>query len=1189
MKAPEPFDLTETPLNPGVSLIEASAGTGKTYAITALFVRLILEKGISVREILTVTYTKAATEELRDRVRQALVQAAQAFSTGKTDIKHLQVLLTRFQSESGEMAARLENAIRSFDEASIYTIHSFCQRTLQDRAFETGLLFDTELVTDLSALQQEVADDFWRNHFYAASPTLVAFALNNGVGFGEFADLLRTCSHYPGLEFLSQARGPSLDELSNRLESAYRKAQDLWLKSAAEIKPLFGSATKWGNKPYNNDEEINSYFQQLDQCLSEDITDYGSLNAFEFFCPDAMLSNRNKRSKTPPSIPVHRFFDACAEVCKAESTWVAGLKLAFVDYAKAEIPRRKADKKIQYFDDLLTRLSGTLAGAGGEALASGLQERYKAALIDEFQDTDPIQYSIFQRAFANRKTYLFLIGDPKQAIYGFRGADIFTYLEASGQATNHYTLGINWRSESGLVNAVNKIFDCKQDAHSFVFDRIGFQEATPSDKADREPLTIDGDRKPPFQVWFCPRAGEKDISKDSALKTLPAVVAGEIVSLLNGDTKVGNRPLKPEDIAVLVPSNRQAAKVQEALNVLKVPSVLHTTANVFDSREAAELYRVLSGIATPGEERLVKSALATDLLGWNGGELTDCSETRWHETLQTFHDYRELWNRAGFYRMFRLWLQRQQVRQRLLGFPDGDRRLTNTLHLGEALHQAENERRLGLSGLLKWLAEQIGQCHTESESGGSEEHQLRLERDDNAVKIVTVHKSKGLEYPVTFYLFPWKDSKITRDKKEIVLFHDPAQDHQLKYDLGPDIADGHRQLALKEALAENVRLCYVALTRASHRCYFTWGAINGSGTSAPSWLLHRPLEIAEPLIEELQTHFKSLSDADLKNDLNALKQAAGGNIAIDNLPEASPAVYEPEESPVNELKCRNHTASIRNDWVISSFSFFKAGLHEEQPDRDSVAPPRKEAASGKGISQFPGGSKAGTCLHEILEKLSFQSNEAEMLKLVDQRLVAHGLNGEGRSEAVQQMLKALLQFPLATGHSDFTLSNIAATDRLTELEFYFPIQNVSPARLEDFFRNFGWSADVPAQLERMAFDPVQGFLKGFIDLVFRFEDRYYLIDWKSNWLGNHTEDYTPEAVKEEMQKQSYFIQYHLYVVALHKYLALRVPDYSYDRHFGGSIYLFLRGLDSSHPERSVYRDKPSFEMIQKLSTLLEGQ
>jgi exodeoxyribonuclease V beta subunit len=1182
VKPASPFNLSSTALARGTSLIEASAGTGKTYAITALFVRLIVEENLPVREILTVTYTEAATEELRDRVRRALLEAAQAFAAGESTTPFLASLVAKYRDQSREMQARLQNALCGFDEAPIYTIHGFCQRTLRDRAFESGLLFDTELVTDTSDLLQEVADDFWRRHFYEAARCLVQFALKNGCGPQGFLGLLRACANFPRLGFISQAEGRSLNALSADLERCYQAAKSAWLAEADQIKACFGSAAKWGNSPYNNDKAMAALYDELTACFSSTDTCFEALKCLESLCTSALLAGKRKNGKAP--VPTHRFFELCEDLCRAEQVWLVGLQLAFVDFARTELPRRKAERKIQYFDDLLLRLDAALSGPGGTVLANDLQARYRAALIDEFQDTDPVQYSIFRQAFGGGNTFLFLIGDPKQAIYGFRGADIFTYLEAADQAARRYTLGENWRSEIGLVAAVNKIFSAAPN--SFVFERVGFQEVAAKGKADKEPLTIRGEAEPPFQLWFWRRADGKDIPKGLATERLPEVAANEIVRLLDGRTKSGERQLRPEDIAVLVLENSQAAQVQQALSAVNVPSVLHTTASLFESHEAAELYRVLAGIALPGDERLVRSALATDLLGVDGSQLAECSEAQWQEWLQLFHEYAERWSRNGFFRMLRHWLQHQQVRQRLLRFPDGERRLTNILHLGEVLHQAEVERRLGVSGLQKWFAEQMAQ-----KGESAEEYQLRLERDDNAVQIVTVHKSKGLEYPVVFSLFAWRNADIKRGGEEQVFFHDPAQGHKLVRDLGPDIADEHRRLAREERLAENVRLLYVALTRAKHRCYFTWGSIRGAGTSAPAWLFHRPPgPSGGSLLETLEAHYKTLSDTDMLADLAAFSGRSGGKLAVSDLPELAELRFNPGENSGAKLECRQFKGRIQRDWGISSFTYFNKGLHEELPDRDEGIPAVPEEQSpAQGIFAFPKGAKAGICLHEILEKMDFGASDGDMLKIVNERLQVHGIAEAGHRDAVHHMLKTLVRAPLAPERQDFTFAKVTPSDRLNELEFYFPVRGVTPARLQGLLGKWGWSSAVPTQLGRLAFDPIQGFLKGFIDLVFRFEGRFYLADWKSNWLGNRTEDYSPENIREQMLNQHYFIQYHLYTVALHKYLALRVPGYDYEQHFGGVIYLFLRGLDAAHPERGIFHDRPAKSAVEQLSSLLEGK
>ena len=443
-------------------------------------------------------------------------------------------------------------------------------------------------------------------------------------------------------------------------------------------------------------------------------------------------------------------------------------------------------------------------------------------------------------------------------------------------------------------------------------------------------------------------------------------MAGEIARLLNGNTRIGQRRLKPEDIAVLVMENQQARKMQEALSELNIPSVLHTTASLFQSQEALEFRRILAGVALPGDERLVKAALATDLFGVDGARLSACTESQWQEWLQRFHEYLDLWDQRGFFRMFRHWLQREGVRQRLLAFPDGERRLTNVLHLGEVLHQAETERRLGISGLLKWLAEQM-----DAGMEAAEEHQLRLERDENAVRLVTVHKSKGLQYPVVFCAFAWKHSEIERGGEEQVFFHDPSRAQQLVRDLGPEISDDHRNLAGEEKLAENVRLLYVALTRAKNRCYLVWGGMRNSATSAPAWLFHRPPIPDGAILPALRANFPLLTDPLMLADLERLKQNSGGTLALVEMPQPAGDPYRPEDAAPLKLDCREFKGRIARDWLICSFSYFKAGKQEELPDRDNVPPAKREEIPGTGIFAFPKGAKAGTCLHEILQKLDF--------------------------------------------------------------------------------------------------------------------------------------------------------------------------------------------------------------------------
>ena len=944
----------------------------------------------------------------------------------------------------------------------------------------------------------------------------------------------------------------------------------------------------------------------LERCLSAETPDPEALVALKFFSSAEIAEGTSKRATSP----AHRLFTLCDELMEHERDYLDVLRIDFLRVAKTLLPQRKQQLKVQSFDDLLTRLHTALLSPAGEDLSREVRSRYRAALIDEFQDTDPVQYQIFHRLFAPRSIdaathaapLLFLIGDPKQAIYGFRGADIFTYLEAAASVHDGYTLTQNWRSETGLVRAVNAVFSLV-DA-PFVFEDIGFQPVTAAGKADAEPLTEADRALPALHLWFMPRSnGVSTITKDNAEARLPQQVSAEITRLLNDPAAlIGTRRITPRDIAVLVPENRQARLMQEALRALNVPSVLHTEESVFASLEAREFSRILAALAEPGRERLLKTALATDLLGFDGAGIEELvrDERRWEERLARFHQHHDYWLARGFTAMFRQWLHDEEVRQRLLKLTDGERRLTNLLHIAELLHQAAQERRLGPTALGRWLAEQTARADRPAE-----EHQIRLERDDQAVRLVTIHKSKGLEYPIVFCPFSWKSSDIKRGGSEEVFFHQETVDEdggkasEFIHDLGSADYATHRQAAIREKLAENLRLLYVALTRARNRCYFVWGGFKNAGTAAASWLFHQPTTLNADLKQSLDDRFKQLDDSRLLADLQRLTDlsAVPGElpaVQITRLEDQPAAPYRPPADAAPDPEPRRFTGTIARDWRITSFSTLAAGHRDERPDHDRVEPelivPAEPESEPSGIFAFPRGSTPGTCLHKIFEELDFTLADTEALpKLVTHQLQAHGFASREFTPAVCDAIRRTLAVPLDPAGPGLLLNRVPSSERLDELEFFFPVAQLSPALLENGFAGFARSPDFAAQLGRLGFKSAAGFVMGFIDLVFRSGERFYLVDWKSNWLGARAEDYGPAAMSSEMARKYYYLQYHLYTVALHQYLALRVPDYDYDRHFGGVFYLFLRGIDPARPDLGVHRDRPGREWVERFSASLRRE
>jgi exodeoxyribonuclease V beta subunit len=1169
VKAREKFDIIGSPLASEITLIEASAGTGKTYTISGLVLRLVLEKQLAIEEILVTTYTELATAELRDRIRNLLFQALTAFQTGESEDELIQPLLGRYKVDE-QAQRRLSIALQSFDGASIYTIHGFAQRMLRDRAFESGALFDAELITDQNDILHEITDDFWRRHFYSGEPIVTTFALKNGLTPEKFFRHITELTKNPTLVVIPS---PDADTETIKAECAaiWNKLRDCWNRCEGQIRTIF-EQNAWAKYTHGDPVKMASSLAKLGKCLSTAAGGEGELECIKIFAVSAIEKSTRVRCSTPR----HELFTLCERLIESEEKLRVSLQAEFFAWARQEMKRRKVKRNVLSFDDMLTRLDEALSGEGGEVLSRSIRGRFKAALVDEFQDTDPVQYSIFQKIYGGKKMPVFFVGDPKQAIYGFRGADVFTYIAAAAAAPNQFTLGKNWRSTTDLVRAVNTLF--KLNECPFILDGIPFEPVKAAGECDLAPLTVNGVREPPLKLWLA--IEEEPIKKEDADWLLPQAVAAEIARLLNGNANIGERKVQPWDIAVLVSKNQEARVMQDALTDLEIPSVLYSAANVFQSPEAIELGFILAAVSEPGNERLIKAALTTDTLGVTGNDLDALvlDDHAWDARLVQFQKYHQLWSERGFIQMLRTLLLEQGVRARLLSYPAGERRLTNILHLSELLHTMCVEHRLGISGTLKRLAEQIENPDTTR----SEQYEQRLESDEEAVRIVTIHKSKGLEYPIVFCPYSWSDAEAYRDQN--VIFH---QDGKLTLDL--EGLDAHRRAQRNELLAEKMRLLYVALTRAKHRCYVIWGDFNYGRKSAPAYLFGVPK--AQDALEELDRHSRATTGTQVREEVE-LSLGSEAAVEIADLPNIPGESYKPEPVKAVELRARVFDRVMARTSGITSFTGLirEHDIAPESPDYDAV-----EAAQGdetqaeveaplNGIFAFPHGTRPGTCLHKIFQELDF-FNLDNMPEIVSRNLRAFSIRDF--DEVVCEMVRKTISVPLEIGRPDFTLSRIAAPARLQEMEFYFPMSAVTPAKLAQAFTEHREHFDgaIPPTIDRLQFRPMSGFMKGFIDLVFEFEDRFYLVDWKSNWLGSDLDAYASAAIETEMTRRFYTLQLSIYTVALHRFLRARKPGYEYEKHFGGAYYLFLRGIEPARPEFGVHRMKLRVDFVEKLSTV----
>jgi len=1206
------FDPINTLLK-GTNLIEASAGTGKTYTIAGIFLRLIIEERLAVDQILVVTFTKAATEELKERIRNKLLTAKSAFLNEGGNDDFMDALVKKYDNPALAVQ-RIQDAVIDFDNAAIFTIHGFCQRILHENAFETQSLFDTELVTDSLGFSQEVVDDFWRKHFYSLPPQLLSYILKKISGPEYFLKLL-TQKRAADIRIVPELEAPDLTKRLGDFEKVFNKLKACWPAARDPLMVMFKdpslSGTIYGSLKSKThpagiskrDLTVASMIASMDRFVDEKSIGFPLFKGFDKFT-STKIEQSTRKNYTPPS---HEIFDVCdtlhiksvALEAEMETYWVY-LKTLFFKFAQAQLLLLKKRRNIQFYDDLLVKVKNALEDKGGNKLATTIRQKYRAALVDEFQDTDSLQYEIFTRLFASKESTLFMIGDPKQAIYSFRGADIFSYMKAARSVDSKYTLIENWRSTPGLITAVNTLFS---NSHApFVYDQIGFEKGAPGREAEAIIPTFSA----PLVLWYLTPKEQsskpKPLSKTEAVPLIARAVSDEILRLIskkkNGGCDPVSDPINAGDIAVLVRTNRQAQIIKDSLSSKRIPSVLQNTGNIFHAHEALELERILLSIAEPANERLFKTALVTEIIGYSGIELNSAEENPFGLTHRSdgFREYFRLWNRYGFIRMIRMLMVRERVRERLLVLPDGERRLTNLLQLTEILHQASVDKKLGMNGLLKWLSEQRRASTPESET-----HQLRLESDDQAVKIITIHKSKGLEYPVVFCPFAWDGSMI---KNREIQFHNHENRETLTLDLGSKEIRTHLTQAQNELLSENLRLLYVALTRATKKCYLVWGRFNTAETSAIAYLLYYQGQSAdvfkkEDLVASLKTTVSKKNDADIREDLIQLSNQSYGAIDIIPLPLDNGTALLTGADNKDNISFRRFSGKIDTSWKISSYSHLisQRASDIELPDRDAFHSFQKSLTDrdldlniNSDIFSFPKGARAGIFFHDIFEHLDFApGNSEDNVRLVTDKLLAYGFESKWQ-KPICTMIDNVLSIPLETSKTTLRLSSVHSNDRINEMEFYFPLKPVAPQGLKKIFDKFG-GIDIhggfPDRLGKLNFSLTKGFIKGYIDMVFHHKGRFWLVDWKSNFLGTCVEDYGKDALAEIMNNDFYILQYHLYTLSLYQYLRLRFPGFDYEKHFGGVFYIFIRGVDPDRgPEFGIYKDLPNTGLVRALLNAL---
>lgn len=1200
----DPFELSLE----GINLVEASAGTGKTYNITSLYIRALVEYKRKVSEILVVTYTEAATKELRDRLQKRIREAIQVLKEDEApEGDEFLTELMRQVDDSAEAIDLLKEAVRSFDEASVYTIHGFCFHALQEQAFESGMIFDAELIGDDREIVLDAIDDYWRSWVSEVSDEpikrpLLKFITDSGYTPNKLTDELMAFVGKPYLTVLPQDDPTGeIEDAVAQLSELYREMKSLWQQDREEVRSLLESKDL---KNYRSNW-LEGWMGRMDDWLRSDVASIQLFDKFEKFSQAEVDSSLKKASiKKGVSPPRHRFFNLAEEYGRLAGALVrydVTFKKHLLNYLYRTLDKRKDEQQVLSFDDLLIKLNRALQHPeNGLILARTLRARYPIALVDEFQDTDPIQYEIFRTIYGQpgtRRRALFMIGDPKQSIYSFRGADVFAYLQARRDADEDkvFSLNKNFRSVPGILQGIEAIF--QRHPNPFVHEKISFEPVQPG-KGTYRSLRIDGKESTPIQIRNLALSEESyPLNKSTATELVAADTAQQVASLMHkgnkGEAAISDQSIRARDIAVLVRTHSQADIISRALRERNIKSVQYSQQSVFESNEARELELLLRAVAEPADEGRIKSALATRLMGYNAQELSNLEEDEasWSELLKRFSDWHFAWQEHGFGFMFRAWLRDSEAFCQIIEYRDGERQLTNVRHLAELLQKEEQENQRGSRGLIRWLVQK-----REETDRRLEDEQIQLESDEELVKVVTMHRSKGLEYPIVFCPFLWHGPEYA-DYGNPLVFHDREDLTETYLDLhGKEDPDRPRKRlnTAMEDLAESIRLAYVALTRAEHRCYLSWAQAAKSELSPLGYLLLPPEQAKEVLHDTIErgSKYSPLDPIVFEEALKELIAVGRGSIELESVTEITEGdKVKNGLEPVGYERRQFGRAQkdLRPRFEINSFSSLMRrheGPDAEQPFEQYFDEPLNEPAEieeeqskERTIFTFPKGPQPGTCIHKIFEEIEF-TDLSGAPEVVEENLNLYGIDIEWK-EVVMAMLETTVNQSLLTRQPGMKLAALQPSDLIHELEFYYRMKPVEVTKLYRIIR--GGSPD----LETLYNNSSEGFMKGFVDLTFCYDNRFYILDYKTNYLGDSIQDYNSEILKEEMEKASYDLQYHIYTVALHRYLSRRVRNYSYDKHFGGAFYLFLRGINKQGRE-GIYFHRPDKKVLQSLDQYLES-
>ncbi|MEP1445900.1 MAG: exodeoxyribonuclease V subunit beta [Paraglaciecola sp.] len=1245
----QPLDTFSFPMF-GASLIEASAGTGKTYTIVNLYIRLLLGHGckpLGVEQILVVTFTNAATGELKERIRQRLRQAYLAFFAKTSDDPFIQQLIG--QSDNIELdCQRLSLASKQMDEAAVYTIHGFCHKALTEHAFESGAMYDQSFILDESEWLQMASEDYWRKHVVTLPPQTLELLLKR---WPTPSALLKDIA-----SLLSQHAKPfetqDIDSAVARIERYAKqvaKTKNWWLSN--DVAQQLSKANLNGRAKL---AKLPTLQAMQAFCQSDELQIDFDKTGWLLYGPEQIQKAAKKGSEDLSHLDFSQFEELQSQLVQCQESLVLAFSQHAMSVVSANLESHKQRLHLLSPDDLLAGLQRALSLQDGNqkiqqdskqsgSLAATIRHNFPAALIDEFQDTDPLQFEVFQGIYGaavegsdsesnsiksaeHQSPCWIMIGDPKQAIYAFRGADIFTYIKAKEWVASdrHFTLATNYRSAPKLVNAINQLF--QSSSKGFLFESsIPFYPVAAG--RDLVGLTVQGKVVESLDFQHLCSEQNLPISANEASSQLAIATANQIAQWLHlaksNQAQIKGRAITAGDCCVLVRNRNEAQVIKNALAGVNVSSVFLARKSVFATQIAIDVFRLLKALSQPTDERLLKAALMSELFTFTAQQLDDLfnNESSWQDVLEQRYYWHQTWQKQGVIKAINQVLQYFDVEQGLIKHQaDGLRRVTDLRHLTELLQQ-QSLQLVGEAQLIHWFES----CLLEPDHN-SDSQQMRLESDANLVQIITLHSSKGLEFNLVF--IPFASSYKTAQQ---ALYHN---DQQL---LEVDFLHSEHNLAKAdfERLAEDIRLFYVAVTRAVYYCSVgVWNVqlgkskkVSGFGLSALGCLLlsAKPEAGQSEQIDPQQ----SITDQHIAQRIQALAEHCDMSYRAFNQVE----LFQSEENMSTtstqplELKTLTLAKPVDRAWRLTSYSAISSQqVHLDMPapgqdegqDRNQLITVQAEESIQEAVQEmgqevgqeiaalhspfnFERGANAGSFLHGVLENIDLQKPQ-QLSEIITQQSTWFGIDEQWHG-CLETWLTDVLASPfsdsamsqnntLGAVNSTYTRSTTAplALNQLSpqqvkvEMEFHMPLHQVKVSDFNHIINRYFKQHSRDYQFEQL-----NGMIKGFIDLMFEFDGKFYVADYKSNHLGDSYDDYHLSAMELAMTDHDYHLQAILYTLALHRWLKYKLSDYDYSTHIGGAYYLFIRGMSQSIPGNGVYFVLPERTMIEELDDLFAGK